>query len=50
MRRRPYVKENTYLWNKCAAGKFLSQISRFLSDVHSNKDRIVLEFWSLLAI
>ncbi|KAK1343068.1 hypothetical protein QTO34_015840 [Cnephaeus nilssonii] len=49
MRRRPYVKVNTYLWNKCADGTCFSQNAKLLSDVHSNKDRMVQEFRHVLA-
>ncbi|XP_053514670.1 phospholipid-transporting ATPase IK isoform X3 [Artibeus jamaicensis] len=43
-------KENPYLWNKFADGKLLFQNARLLGAVRSNEDRMVREFWRLLAI
>ncbi|XP_016065163.1 PREDICTED: phospholipid-transporting ATPase IK [Miniopterus natalensis] len=43
-------KENPYLWNKYADGKLLFQNAKLLSVVCGNKDRMVQEFWRLLAI
>ncbi|KAM8764533.1 LOW QUALITY PROTEIN: phospholipid-transporting ATPase IK [Rhynchonycteris naso] len=42
--------ENPYLWNKFADGKLLFQNATLLSALCSNKDRMVQEFWYLLAI
>ncbi|KAM5308867.1 phospholipid-transporting ATPase IK isoform 2-T2 [Glossophaga mutica] len=43
-------KESPYLWNKFADGKLLFQNARLLGAVRSNEDRMVREFWRLLAI
>lgn len=45
----PY-KENPFLWNPFADGKLLFRNSRLLSIVRANKDKMVQEFWRLLAI
>ncbi|XP_035888040.1 phospholipid-transporting ATPase IK isoform X3 [Phyllostomus discolor] len=43
-------KESPYLWNKFADGKLLFQNARLLGAVRSKEDRMVREFWRLLAI
>ncbi|XP_045687365.1 phospholipid-transporting ATPase IK-like [Phyllostomus hastatus] len=43
-------KENAFLWNKFADGKLLFQNVKLLSTVRENKDRVVQEFWRLLAV
>ncbi|KAM8764541.1 phospholipid-transporting ATPase IK-like [Rhynchonycteris naso] len=43
-------KENPYLWNKYADRKLFFRNARLLNIVRSNKDRMVQEFWRLLAI
>ncbi|XP_054574342.1 phospholipid-transporting ATPase IK [Eptesicus fuscus] len=43
-------KRNPYLRNKFADGKLLFQNARLLSAVCGNRDRMVQEFWRLLAI
>ncbi|KAK1343127.1 hypothetical protein QTO34_015901 [Cnephaeus nilssonii] len=45
----PY-KDNPFLWNVFADGKMLFRNSRLLSIVRNNKDKMVREFWRLLAI
>ncbi|XP_066108790.1 phospholipid-transporting ATPase IK [Saccopteryx bilineata] len=44
------TKESPYLWNKFADRKLLFRNARLLNVVRSNKDRMVQEFWRLLAI
>ncbi|XP_012585388.1 PREDICTED: phospholipid-transporting ATPase IK [Condylura cristata] len=41
---------NPYLWNKFADGKLLFHNAELLHAVQSKKDRMVQEFWRLLAI
>ncbi|XP_016053287.1 PREDICTED: phospholipid-transporting ATPase IK-like [Miniopterus natalensis] len=41
---------NPFLWNKFADGKLLFKNTRLVSIVRSNKDKMVQEFWRLLAI
>uniref|UniRef100_A0A671F2A2 Phospholipid-transporting ATPase n=1 Tax=Rhinolophus ferrumequinum TaxID=59479 RepID=A0A671F2A2_RHIFE len=43
-------EENPYLWNRFADGKLLFHNARLLSTVLDKKDRMVQEFWRLLAI
>ncbi|XP_019512724.1 PREDICTED: phospholipid-transporting ATPase IK [Hipposideros armiger] len=43
-------KENPYLWNRFADGKLLFHNARLLSTVLGKNDRMVQEFWRLLAI
>ncbi|XP_045432654.1 LOW QUALITY PROTEIN: phospholipid-transporting ATPase IK-like [Pipistrellus kuhlii] len=43
-------RESPFLWNTFAHGKMLFRNSRLLSIVGNNKDKIVREFWRLLAI
>ncbi|XP_036914129.1 phospholipid-transporting ATPase IK-like [Sturnira hondurensis] len=44
------LHKNPYLWNEFADGKLLFQNMRLLSIVRENKDRVVQEFWRLLAV
>nr|XP_019599505.1 PREDICTED: phospholipid-transporting ATPase IK isoform X2 [Rhinolophus sinicus] len=46
----PAPQENPYLWNRFADGKLLFHNARLLSTVLDKKDRMVQEFWRLLAI
>lgn len=46
----PAPQENPYLWNSFADGKLLFHNARLLSTVLDKKDRMVQEFWRLLAI
>uniref|UniRef100_A0A452THZ0 Phospholipid-transporting ATPase n=1 Tax=Ursus maritimus TaxID=29073 RepID=A0A452THZ0_URSMA len=41
---------NPYLWNKFADGKLLYRNERLLCAVRHNEDKVVREFWRLLAI
>ncbi|EPQ04314.1 Putative phospholipid-transporting ATPase IK [Myotis brandtii] len=50
MKTKLYFKKNAYIWNKCADGKMLFQSTRLLSNVRCKKDRMVGEYWHLLAI
>ncbi|XP_034854084.1 phospholipid-transporting ATPase IK [Mirounga leonina] len=43
-------KENPYLWNKFADGKFLYRNAKLMCAVRDNEDKMVREFWRLLAI
>ncbi|XP_045656089.1 phospholipid-transporting ATPase IK isoform X2 [Ursus americanus] len=43
-------QENPYLWNKFADGKLLYRNERLLCAVRHNEDKVVREFWRLLAI
>lgn len=43
-------QENPYLWNNFADGKLLYRNSRLLCAVRHNEDKVVREFWRLLAI
>lgn len=43
-------RESPFLWNAFPDGKMLFRNSRLLSIVGNNKDKIVREFWRLLAI
>ncbi|XP_042540962.1 phospholipid-transporting ATPase IK-like [Dipodomys spectabilis] len=43
-------QENPYLWNEFADGKFLFYDKKLLHVVRHKKDRVVQEFWRLLAI
>uniref|UniRef100_A0A452TIB3 Phospholipid-transporting ATPase n=1 Tax=Ursus maritimus TaxID=29073 RepID=A0A452TIB3_URSMA len=44
------ASENPYLWNKFADGKLLYRNERLLCAVRHNEDKVVREFWRLLAI
>ncbi|CAK7292790.1 Phospholipid-transporting ATPase IK [Vulpes lagopus] len=44
------AKEDPYLWNEFADGKLLYRNSRLLRAVRAGEDRLVREFWRLLAI
>ncbi|XP_077716793.1 phospholipid-transporting ATPase IK [Canis aureus] len=44
------AKEDPYLWNEFADGKLLYRNSRLLRTVRAGEDRLVREFWRLLAI
>uniref|UniRef100_A0A452QL95 Phospholipid-transporting ATPase n=1 Tax=Ursus americanus TaxID=9643 RepID=A0A452QL95_URSAM len=44
------AEENPYLWNKFADGKLLYRNERLLCAVRHNEDKVVREFWRLLAI
>ncbi|ELK19322.1 Putative phospholipid-transporting ATPase IK [Pteropus alecto] len=43
-------KENPYIWNKFADGKLLFRNLKLMGAVLDRKDRMVQEFWRLLAI
>ncbi|XP_027981884.1 phospholipid-transporting ATPase IK isoform X5 [Eumetopias jubatus] len=43
-------KENPYLWNKFADGKFLYRNAKLMRAVRDSEDEMVQEFWRLLAI
>ncbi|XP_012659874.1 phospholipid-transporting ATPase IK [Otolemur garnettii] len=44
------LKENPYLWNKYADEKFLFHNKKLLYIVQARKDKVVQEFWRVLAI
>lgn len=46
----PRPQEDPYLWNEFADGKLLYRNSRLLRTVRAGEDRLVREFWRLLAI
>ncbi|XP_041617116.1 phospholipid-transporting ATPase IK [Vulpes lagopus] len=46
----PRPQEDPYLWNEFADGKLLYRNSRLLRAVRAGEDRLVREFWRLLAI
>ncbi|XP_069863695.1 phospholipid-transporting ATPase IK-like isoform X3 [Dipodomys merriami] len=48
--RQPPLQENPYMWNEFADGKFLFYDKKLLHVVRHKKDRVVQEFWRLLAI